>query len=582
MLGYAAEELVGRGAHEAVHSRRADGSLYPEAECRMVQALDRGEPCRVDDELLWRRDGSGLPVEYRATPIRKDGSVVGAVVSFTDIRDRRARDDAFRAVWNMPGEAMVMFDETGFLDVNQAFVEMLGYGHASEMVGRMPYEFAPEFQPDGRRSDEAGAAIVQEVAERGVKRFEFVHQARDGREVPFDIALAAVTLDGKPAFLSLSRDLTERNAAQDELKRRAGELELAHFQADSALELTRAGYWHVPLDGSGWYNSSARAAAIFGDPPRPDHRYRVVEEWFSNVEAGDAATGASCAGKTGRDFQAAVDGEIPVYEATYAYERPVDGKVVWIRAAGRVVRGPDGKPSDMWGVTQDVTEHKRLEAELVAAKEAAEAASRAKSTFLATMSHEIRTPMNAVLNMLGFVLESDLPEKAHGYASVAHASAKSLLGILNDLLDFSKIEADRLELEEAPFSLRGLLEEVTETFRSTVVEKHVELVAHVLPVRARPAGRRRAAPAPGADEPGEQRVQVHERGRGARARRAGRAEGWGRAARACASRCATPASASRPSSRRACSRRSRRPTARRPAATAGPAWASRSAGGSRG
>ena len=135
----------------------------------------------------------------------------------------------------------------------------------------------------------------------------------------------------------------------------------------------------------------------------------------------------------------------------------------------------------MCGVTQDVTEYKRLEAELVAAKEAAEAANRAKSAFLATVSHEIRTPMNAVLNMLGFVLESELSDKARGYASVAHASAKSLLGILNDLLDFSKIEADRLELESAPFSLRGLLEELTETYRATVVEKHVELVVHVLP-----------------------------------------------------------------------------------------------------
>ena len=302
MLGFAPGELVGRGAHDAVHSRRADGSPYPEAECRMVRALERGEPCRVDDELLWRKDGTGLPVEYRATPMRKGGEVVGAVVSFTDIAERKARDDAFRAVWNMPGEAMVMFDETGFLDVNQAFLEMMGYDHASEMVGRKPYEFAPELQPDGRRSYDAGGAIVQEVAERGAKRFEFVHQARDGRKVPLDIALAAVTLNGKPAFLSLSRDLTERNAAQDELRRRAEELELAHFQADSALELTRAGYWHVPLDGSGWYNSSARAAAMFGDPPRPDHRYRVMEEWFENVKAGDAAAGVSRAEETGEEL----------------------------------------------------------------------------------------------------------------------------------------------------------------------------------------------------------------------------------------------------------------------------------------
>jgi signal transduction histidine kinase/DNA-binding response OmpR family regulator/HPt (histidine-containing phosphotransfer) domain-containing protein len=119
--------------------------------------------------------------------------------------------------------------------------------------------------------------------------------------------------------------------------------------------------------------------------------------------------------------------------------------------------------------------------DLVAAREQALAANRAKGGFLAMMSHEIRTPMNAIINMNGLALDTDLPPKAHQYVSVAHSSARNLLGILNDILDFSKIEADKLQLEEAPFSVRDVLEEVTETFRSTVIQKHVELVAHVLP-----------------------------------------------------------------------------------------------------
>jgi two-component system, sensor histidine kinase and response regulator len=119
--------------------------------------------------------------------------------------------------------------------------------------------------------------------------------------------------------------------------------------------------------------------------------------------------------------------------------------------------------------------------ELVDAREQALDASRAKGSFLAMMSHEIRTPMNAILNMNALALETELPAKAHQFISVAHSSARNLLGILNDVLDFSKIEADRLELERAPFSLREVLEEVTETFRATVIQKHVELVTHALP-----------------------------------------------------------------------------------------------------
>jgi PAS domain S-box-containing protein len=130
---------------------------------------------------------------------------------------------------------------------------------------------------------------------------------------------------------------------------------------------------------------------------------------------------------------------------------------------------------------RDVTERREQERALKQAKAKAEEATETKSMFLANMSHEIRTPMNAILNMTGLALETDLEPKPQQYVSVAHSSAKNLLGILNDILDFSKIEADKLELESAPFSLRDVLEEVTDTFRSVVIQKHVELITLTLP-----------------------------------------------------------------------------------------------------
>ena len=144
--------------------------------------------------------------------------------------------------------------------------------------------------------------------------------------------------------------------------------------------------------------------------------------------------------------------------------------------------GPErGELRELGRVIDDaVAAQQTAHRDLVAAREEAVEANRAKGSFLAMMSHEIRTPMNAIINMNGLALETELPAKAHQYVSVAHSSARNLLGILNDILDFSKIEADKLELEQAPFSVRDVLEEVTETFRAIVIQKHVELVAHAV------------------------------------------------------------------------------------------------------
>src|SRR5574343_497585 len=96
MLGYTPDEVLGRSMHYLIHHSHADESLMPVHECRIYKAYQEGQGVRVDDEVLWRRDGSSFPAEYASYPIRDGETVVGAVVTFNDITERKRTEQLWR------------------------------------------------------------------------------------------------------------------------------------------------------------------------------------------------------------------------------------------------------------------------------------------------------------------------------------------------------------------------------------------------------------------------------------------------------------------------------------------------------
>src|SRR6476619_5894272 len=151
----------------------------------------------------------------------------------------------------------------------------------------------------------------------------------------------------------------------------------------------------------------------------------------------------------------------------------------WIAWREALVRSDAGRPAEMQCVGRDVTDRTETERALAEARDLADAASRAKSRFLAMASHEIRTPLNGIIGMSGLLLDTPLTPEQTTYVKAVKTSGDALLSLIEELLDYSKIEAGKLDLEHRPFALSGLIEDITELLAPRAQAKRIEIAAYV-------------------------------------------------------------------------------------------------------
>ncbi len=221
----------------------------------------------------------------------------------------------------------------------------------------------------------------------------------------------------------------------------------------------------------------------------PDGRYILVNKALARMygyyspqhllsEVQDISRSIYVDPKTRQVFKQLIEREGEVRGLEYEVYRR-DGSTLWISEHARAVRDEQGRVLYYEGFVQDISRRKKAEMDLVAAKEAAEAASRAKSQFLASMSHEIRTPMNGVIGMASLLLDTPLLREQADYVETIRQSGDSLLTIINDILDFSKIESGRLELEAEVFCLRDCVEGCLDLLSLKASQKGLDLLYEI-------------------------------------------------------------------------------------------------------
>ncbi len=203
MLGYKPEDLIGRRHHEIVHHSKPDGRPYPNEQCPIYAAFKDGTVhTNVDDEVFWRKDGNSFPVEYTSTPIIEDGKILGAVVTFRDITDRKRVEKAlrqsaeqYRSIVEAAASLIVSVDQEGcIVDCNARAQQLLGYA-PSEIIGRQLVEIV---HPDEQTNAEE---MLKEVLTKGSeydKQYRLVR--KDGTFI--DVSLnAAVARDATGEYI---------------------------------------------------------------------------------------------------------------------------------------------------------------------------------------------------------------------------------------------------------------------------------------------------------------------------------------------------------------------------------------------
>lgn len=458
--GYTMKEVLGQNPGHLLQGQNSNRAIIK----KFREALISRTPFKC--ELLnYKKDGSIYWVDIKCQPLfNEQGQIDGFFAIEEDITERKRtesllHESKLRLEMAIEGTGAALWDwdiSNNTVYYSPSWKKVLGYN--DEDIRFDLNEWTDRIHPDDR---EKTMVNLNRYLEGGSQIYEAEVRLRhkDGHYLYF-LDRGQITLRddfGKPSRMTgIAFNISELKETQQKLR----ESESRWY---AALEGSEFGVWEWDLKKDSLY-FSPKLKELYGY--HPEELHPTTEFWIRTCHPDDLEVS-----------KFALDNHLENKTQQFQSDRRVlhrDGTYRWFQSRGIVIERDDqGQPLKVVGSVVDITERKKLEEELIEAKNSAEANVKIKRRFLANISHEIRTPMHAIMGIAEQLTRSTLNDKQEYYLRIINDSAKALLGIINDVLDISKIEEGKLKIDNVDFGMRDILYNVFNLFSDTAEQKNL-------------------------------------------------------------------------------------------------------------
>ncbi len=466
MSGYSREELLARSMVSLIHPRDREAALERHRR-RMKGEVLTG----LYEVTILRKDGTELPVEvtYAPTTYRGKPANVGFIRDITERKKTeellRQSEEKFKALFELAPDAFYLNDLKGnLIDGNRAAEEITGY-RREELIGKSFLKL--KLLPRGQMP-KAAKLLAMNVMGKPTGPDEFVLRRKDGSQVPVEIKTFPVKLRGKVIVLGTARDITERKKAEQAVKE-------SEEKYRTLVNSLRLGICRTTPGPEGRYLEVNPAMTQITGYSREELLTMKVADLYAYPEDRD---------KIMKQIELA-SGPLKVEFLL----RKKDGSLITVEGNPAPVKDAQGKIVYIDSVIEDVTERKRMEAELKQKMRELEEANnrlkeldKLKDNFLSTVSHELRTPLTSIKSFTEILLnyqEDEATQKE--FLGIINQESDRLTRLINDFLDLSKIQSGRVQWQTGEVSVQEAIDAAVMATGALISEANLKLSIDIEP-----------------------------------------------------------------------------------------------------